>query len=100
MPGRLPGPVKRSEDSGVDDMKIAYLAAGAGGMYCGSCMRDNRLAATLIAMGRDVVLMPLYTPLRSDEPEVGERRVFYGGVNVFLQQRYRLLRHLIVNPLL
>ena len=51
-------------------MRIAYLAAGAGGMYCGSCMRDNRLAAALIAQGRDVVLIPLYTPLKTDEPDV------------------------------
>ena len=29
-------------------MKVIYLAAGAGGMICGSCLRDNRLAATLI----------------------------------------------------
>ncbi len=75
-------------------MRIAYLAAGAAGMYCGSCMRDNRLVATLLAAGRDVVLMPLYTPLRSDEPVVGESRVRYGGVNVYLQQRFRLPRRL------
>ena len=38
-------------------------------MYCGSCLRDNRLAATLISLGRDVCLIPLYTPLRTDEPD-------------------------------
>ena len=54
----------------VSPMRIAYLASGAGGMYCGSCMRDNRIAATLIAQGRDVVLIPLYTPLRTDETDV------------------------------
>ncbi len=73
-------------------MKVAYLAAGAGGMYCGSCMHDNRLAATLTAQGRDVVLIPLYTPLRTDEPDVSQRRVFYGGVNVYLQQAAALFR--------
>jgi glycosyltransferase involved in cell wall biosynthesis len=67
-------------------MRIVHLAAGAAGMYCGSCMHDNRLAAALRARGRDVVLVPLYTPLRTDEPDVSERRVFYGGVNVYLQQ--------------
>ncbi len=63
-------------------MRIAYLIAGAGGMYCGSCLRDNRLAATLIAQGRDVVLMPLYTPIRTDEVDVSETHVYYGGINV------------------
>jgi len=67
-------------------MRVAYLAAGAGGMYCGSCLRDNRLASVLIAQGRDVHLWPMYTPLKVDEPLVGERRVRFGGINVFLQQ--------------
>ncbi|MFQ5807787.1 MAG: glycosyltransferase family 4 protein [Phycisphaerae bacterium] len=74
-------------------MRVACLAAGAGRMYCGSCMHANRLAATLIAEGRDVVLIPLYTPLRTDEPDASQRRVFYGGINVYLQQVVALFRH-------
>ena len=30
-------------------MRIAYIAAGAAGMYCGSCLHDNTLAAALLA---------------------------------------------------
>ncbi|MEP0848468.1 MAG: glycosyltransferase family 4 protein [Phycisphaerae bacterium] len=75
-------------------MRVVYLAAGAAGMYCGSCLRDNRLVATLRAQGRDVTLMPLYTPIRTDEHDVSERRVFYGGVNVYLQQKSALFRAL------
>jgi glycosyltransferase involved in cell wall biosynthesis len=56
-------------------------------MYCGSCLRDNRLAATLIGQGRDVTLIPLYTPLRTDERDASTPRILYGGINVFLQQR-------------
>ncbi len=74
-------------------MKVVYLTAGAAGMYCGSCMRDNTLTAALRAKGRDVTLVPLYTPIRTDEPDVSEPCVFYGGVNVFLQQRSALFRH-------
>ncbi len=74
-------------------LRVAYLAAGAGGMYCGSCMRDNRVAATLITQGRDVMLMPLYTPLRTDERDVSMQRVYYGGINAFLQQKLALFRH-------
>lgn len=73
-------------------MRIAYFAAGAGGMYCGSCMHDNRLAASLIKQGRDVVLIPLYTPLRTDEPDVSVNRVFCGGINAYLQQSSALFR--------
>lgn len=72
--------------------RIAYLAAGAAGMYCGSCIRDNRLAATLIESGRDIVLIPLYTPLRTDEEDVSGGRVLYGGVNVYLEQRFGWFR--------
>ena len=30
-------------------MKILSLTAGAAGMYCGSCLRDNALAAELVS---------------------------------------------------
>jgi len=66
-------------------MRIAYLIAGAGGMYCGSCLRDNRLAAAWKKQGRDVLLIPLYTPIRTDEADVSEGVVYYGGLNVYLQ---------------
>ncbi len=74
-------------------MKIAYITAGAGGMYCGNCLQDNTLAATLIRKGHDVTLIPLYTPIRTDENDVSLDHIFYGGLNVFLQQRISLFRH-------
>ncbi len=73
-------------------MRIVYFTAGAAGMYCGSCMRDNTLAAALHAQGRDILLVPLYTPIRTDEPDVSEPRVLYGGLNVYLQQRSAFFR--------
>jgi glycosyltransferase involved in cell wall biosynthesis len=81
-------------------MRIAYLVAGAGGMYCGSCLRDNRVVSRLIAQGRDVVLIPLYTPIRTDEPDADRirlgrsRRVYLGGINVYLRHKWTLFRHL------
>jgi len=67
-------------------MKILYVTAGAGGMYCGSCLRDNALAAELMSQGHDVVLLPVYTPTLTDEPNVSSGKVLYGGVSVYLQQ--------------
>lgn len=74
-------------------MNISVLAAGAGGMYCGSCMRDNALAGTLRRLGHQVTLIPLYTPLRSEAGDASDTEVFYGGVNVYLQHSAKLFRH-------
>jgi glycosyltransferase involved in cell wall biosynthesis len=74
-------------------MKIVYLAAGAASMYCGSCLHDNTLAAALMALGEDVLLVPTYTPIRTDEDNVSDSHLFFGGINVFLQQHTRVFRH-------
>jgi glycosyltransferase involved in cell wall biosynthesis len=62
-------------------------------MYCGSCMRDNALASALLARGHDVVLSPVYTPTRTDERNVSQGQVFFGGISVFLEQHASLFRH-------
>lgn len=74
-------------------MRIVHLLAGAGGMYCGSCMQGNTLAAALNEAGEDVLLVPVYTLLRTDEDDVSAGRVVFGGVNVYLQQHSALFRH-------
>ena len=74
-------------------MNILSITAGAASMYCGSCLRDNALAAALTARGHRVTLLPVYTPTLTDERNVSaENRVFFGGINVFLQQHVPLLR--------
>lgn len=73
-------------------MRLLSITAGAAGTYCGSCLRDNALAAELIARGHDVVLMPVYTPTVTDEPNVSEPRVFFGGISVYLEQHVPLFR--------
>ncbi len=73
-------------------MKIDYITAGAGGMICGNCLRDNTLAAALLDLGHDVRLIPIYTPIKTDEADVSMDRVFMGGVNAYLQQKYALFR--------
>ncbi len=74
-------------------MRIAYITAGAAGMFCGSCMRDNTLASALITQGHDALLIPTYTPIRTDEADVSQSRVFFGGINVFLQEKFSLFRY-------
>jgi len=74
-------------------VRILSFTGGAGEMYCGSCLRDNALAAALLARGHDVVLTPVYTPTRTDERNVSRAQVFFGGISVFLEQQVPLFRH-------
>jgi glycosyltransferase involved in cell wall biosynthesis len=74
-------------------MKIAYITAGAAGMYCGSCMRDNTLVNALNHLGHDALLVPTYTPIRTDEEDASDKHLFFGGINVYLQQKYSLFRY-------
>src|SRR5258708_27299266 len=74
-------------------MRIYAFTAGAASMYCGSCLRDNALAAQLKSEGHDVVLMPVYTPTLTDEANVSNTgHVYFGGISVYLQQQSVLFR--------
>jgi glycosyltransferase involved in cell wall biosynthesis len=75
-------------------VKILSITAGAAGMYCGSCLRDNALAAELLARGHDVTLQPLYTPLLTDEANVTRSNVLFGGISVYLQNYSSLFARL------
>lgn len=86
-------------------MNIVFLTAGAAGMYCGSCMHDNALARALRALGSECLLQPLYTPIRTDEPSIASKQLFFGGVHIYLLQKFPLfhwvpgpLRRLLDNP--
>ena len=75
-------------------MKIVLLTPGTGSYYCGVCMRDNALAKELIRQGHDAVMLPMYLPLTLDEGAASpDSEVFFGGVNVYLQQKFALFRH-------
>jgi glycosyltransferase involved in cell wall biosynthesis len=63
-------------------------------MFCGSCLRDNALAAELMRRGHEVTLLPVYTPTLSDEPNMSAGKpVFFGGISVYLQQHLAIFRH-------
>jgi glycosyltransferase involved in cell wall biosynthesis len=74
-------------------MHIALITAGGAGMFCGSCMHDNTWARALMAAGSEVSLLPTYTPIRlDDEPNVSDGRLFLGGINVYLDYRWKFWR--------
>jgi glycosyltransferase involved in cell wall biosynthesis len=75
-------------------MRIVQLTPGSGDQfYCENCLRDAALVRALRAEGAEVVLVPMYLPLSLDGREPLERtEVFFGGVNVYLQQKLGLFR--------
>lgn len=73
-------------------MRIAYIGAGAAGSICANCLKDNALAAALNRLGHDVVLLPAYTPLLTDEEDVSDERIVFGGINLYLQSKFGLFR--------
>jgi len=76
-------------------MNFAFLTPGTGSYYCGACMRDNALAKSLLAAGHRVSLLPMYLPLQLDEETLSQTQnpIFFGGINVYLQQNLSLFRH-------
>ena len=76
-------------------MRILQLTPGTGNYYCGSCLRDNSLVRALRALGHDVLMVPLYLPLMTDEPsETAGTPVFLSGISVFLEQKFPAFRHM------
>ena len=75
-------------------MRIAYITAGAAGTICGNCLRDNALVTALRAAGHDALLLPVYTPVKTDEPNVSQHKVYLGGLNLYLEMKYSWTRHL------
>lgn len=74
-------------------MNIVQLTPGAGGMYCGNCFHDNTLVAALRELGHDATMLPLYLPINVDEEDQSAGNpVFFGGINVYLQQKSALFR--------
>ncbi len=73
-------------------MRIVQITPGTGTFHCGSCLRDLALVKALRKLGHEVLLVPMYLPLVSDVA-VAESEVFFGGVNVYLQQKAGVFRH-------
>jgi glycosyltransferase involved in cell wall biosynthesis len=74
-------------------MNIVHITPGAGGMYCGICLRDNTLVATLKKMGHQATMVPLYLPLTLDEADQSAGTpIFFSGINVYLEQKSALFR--------
>lgn len=76
-------------------MRIIQITPGAGtNFYCENCLRDNALVLELRRQGHDALMVPLYLPLVTEGPDAAAGvPIFFGGINVYLQQKLALFRH-------
>jgi glycosyltransferase involved in cell wall biosynthesis len=75
-------------------MKVVHIVPGSGGtFYCQNCMRDGALVQALRQAGVDTVMVPMYLPMFTDgDPVQDNTPVFFGGINVWLQQQVPFFR--------
>ena len=75
-------------------MRLVHLTAGTGSFFCGTCLRDHALVKALRRLGHDALMVPLYLPLVLDDSGSREESpLFFGGINVYLQQKSAFFRH-------
>jgi glycosyltransferase involved in cell wall biosynthesis len=74
-------------------MKIFFIIPGSGdSFYCGNCFRDNLQATALRKAGHEVIVMPLYLPLRqesfrADSPLFFSAATYYTALKFFRNRR-------------
>ncbi|MCX5637703.1 MAG: glycosyltransferase, partial [Planctomycetota bacterium] len=75
-------------------MRIVQITPGSGdSFYCENCLRDAALVRAMRELGHDVLMVPMYLPLQGDQKEtLSDTPIFFGGINVFLQQKSALFR--------
>ena len=74
-------------------MNIVQIIPGSGGsFYCGNCLRDSKYVVALREQGHQVIKIPMYLPIFSDERDISDIPVFYGAISIYLKQLYPILR--------
>ncbi len=75
-------------------MRIIQITPGSGdNFYCENCLRDQALLRAIYAQGHEITMVPLYLPIKLDSQKVAmDTPIFFGGINVYLQQKLRLFR--------
>ena len=74
-------------------MNIIQIIPGSGGsFYCGNCLRDSKYVDALRKQGHQVMKIPMYLPLFSDEHDITDIPIFYGAISTYLKQVYPIFR--------
>jgi glycosyltransferase involved in cell wall biosynthesis len=77
-------------------MKIVNIVPGFGGtFYCGNCLRDSGYTKSLIKLGHDAMMLPIYLPLNfNHDVSTSDTPIFYGAVNIYLKQNFKLFKNM------
>lgn len=77
-------------------MKIVNIVPGFGGtFYCGNCLRDSGFTKSLIDLGHDAMMLPIYLPLTLEHGvEKDTNPIFYGAVNIYLKQNFKIFKNM------
>ncbi|MBR3453894.1 MAG: glycosyltransferase family 4 protein [Bacteroidaceae bacterium] len=68
-------------------MKILFILPGAGdSFYCGNCFRDNLQALALRKAGHEIIIMPLYLPLKHHTFQ-GDTPLFFPATTYYVEQK-------------
>jgi len=68
-------------------MKILFIIPGAGdSFYCGNCFRDNLQANALRKAGYNVIIMPLYLPLKH-KSFLADTPLFFPATTYYAEQK-------------
>ncbi|WP_319229166.1 glycosyltransferase family 4 protein [Draconibacterium orientale] len=74
-------------------MNIIQIIPGSGGsFYCGNCLRDSKYVDALRKLDHQVIKIPMYLPLFSDEHDISDIPIFYGAISTYLKQVYPVFR--------
>ena len=68
-------------------MKVLFIFPGSGdSFYCGNCFRDNLQAMALRKAGHEVIIMPLYLPLKQNSFQ-GDVPLFFPATTYYVEQK-------------
>ena len=71
----------------LNKMKVLFITPGSGdGYYCGNCFRDNLQAQALLRAGHDVVMIPLYLPLKHIGSLQGDAPLLFPATTYYVEQ--------------
>ncbi|MFV0346424.1 MAG: glycosyltransferase family 4 protein [Bacteroidales bacterium] len=69
-------------------MKITFIIPGSGdSFYCGNCFRDNLHASALRKAGHEVLIMPLYLPLKHESFQA-DSPLFFPATTYYTEQKF------------